>query len=145
MNIRAHFCLGSTRFAHTLLRRTAEPGTIEWNVSIQCARAKDFSSEQCKLYERNKSMYDGKVLQPGWNPAMLNGSSGAQAAPPAVPGRIPMPGSVQPSFRPTVLLASTPAGGDADGDWALCRSGRAPHRCTTSCWSLGRGRRPDRK
>ena len=82
--------------------QNCEPGTIEWNVSIQCACAKDFSSEQCKLYERNKSMYDGKGLQPGWNPAMPNGvPSVRKAAPPAVPqDRTPV--------SPTLLPAETP-------------------------------------
>src|SRR5580698_1907042 len=82
--------------------QNCEPGSIEWNVSIQCACVKDYSSEQCKLYTRNKSMYDGKGLQPAWFPGMPNSvPSVRKAAAPAVPqDRTPV--------SPTLLPAETP-------------------------------------
>src|SRR5580704_1467968 len=82
--------------------QNCEPGSIEWNVSIQCACVKDYSSEQCKLYTRNKSMYDGKGLQPAWFPGMPNSvPSVRKAAPPTVPqDRTPV--------SPTLLPADTP-------------------------------------
>ena len=80
--------------------QNCQQGSIEWNVSIQCACVKDSSSEQCKLYTRNKSMYDGKGLT--WNPAMPNSvPSARKAAPPAAPqDRTPV--------SPTLLPAETP-------------------------------------
>src|SRR5580704_3453313 len=82
--------------------QNCEPGSIEWNVSIQCACVKDYSSEQCKLYTRNKSMYDGKGLQPAWFPGMPNSvPSVRKAAPPTVPqDRTPV--------SPTLLPPETP-------------------------------------
>ena len=43
--------------------QSCRPGSIELDVNIQCACVKDPNSEQCKLYKRNKSMYDGKGIQ----------------------------------------------------------------------------------
>ena len=54
--------LGS--FAVGAFGQYCQPGTPEWNVSIQCACDKDPLSEQCKLYKQNKSLYDGKGVQP---------------------------------------------------------------------------------
>jgi hypothetical protein len=78
------------------------PGSIDWDVNIQCACDKDPLSEQCQLYKRNKSMYDGKGLQPGWNPVTPNRAPAVRmAAPPAVPQeRTPV--------SPTLLPAETP-------------------------------------
>ena len=86
-----------------LLRRTASRGPSIGTFNIRCACDKDPSSEQCQLYKRNKSMYDGNGLQPGWNPATPNRAAAAvrTAAPPVVPqDRTPV--------SPTLLPAETP-------------------------------------
>ncbi len=80
--------------------QNCQPGSVGWDVNIQCACAKDPSSEQCQLYKRNQSMYGGKGLQPAWNPA-TPAPSLRKAAPPAVPqDRAPV--------SPTLLPAETP-------------------------------------
>ena len=83
--------------------QNCRPGTIDWDVNIQCSCDKDPSSDTCQLYKRNKSMYDGKGLQPAWLPVQPNGAPPAvrQAASPAVPqDRTPV--------SPTLLPAETP-------------------------------------
>ena len=82
--------------------QNCRPGTLDWDINIQCSCDKDPLSEQCQLYKRNKSMYDGKGLQPAWNPATPNSvPSVRKAAPPAVPqDRTPV--------SPTLLPAETP-------------------------------------
>src|SRR5580704_9484046 len=82
--------------------QNCRPGSIDWDVNIQCACDKDPLSEQCQLYKRNKSMYDGKGLQPGWNPVTPNRAPAVRmAAPPAVQqDRTPA--------SPTLLPAETP-------------------------------------
>src|SRR5580658_781064 len=80
--------------------QNCQPGTIEWNVSIQCSCEKDPLSETCQLYKRNKSMYDGKGLQ--WNPVKPDvAPSVRRVAPPTVQqDRTPV--------SPTLLPAETP-------------------------------------
>jgi hypothetical protein len=82
--------------------QNCRPGTVDWDVNIQCACDKDPLSQQCQLYKRNKSMYDGKGLQPGWNLVTPNRAPAVRkAAPPAVPqDRTPV--------SPTLLPAETP-------------------------------------
>jgi hypothetical protein len=82
--------------------QNCRPGTIEWDVSIQCSCEKDPLSDTCQLYKRNKAMYDGKGLQPAWNPATPGIAPAARkVAPPAVPqDRTPV--------SPTLLPAETP-------------------------------------
>src|SRR5580704_10845879 len=82
--------------------QNCRPGSIDWDINIQCACDKDPLSEQCQLYKRNKSMYDGKGLQPGWNPVTPNSAPAVRkAAPPAVP-------QVRTPVSPTLLPADTP-------------------------------------
>jgi hypothetical protein len=82
--------------------QNCRPGSLDWDVNIQCACDKDPLSGQCQLYKRNKSMYDGKGLQPGWNLVTPNSAPAVRkAAPPAVPqDRTPV--------SPTLLPADTP-------------------------------------
>src|SRR5271157_929595 len=61
------------------LGQECRPGSIELDVNIQCACVKDPNSEQCELYKRNKSMYDGKGIQM-WQP-----TEGAQKTDPDPP------------------------------------------------------------
>jgi hypothetical protein len=60
--------------------QNCQPGQIDYDINIQCACDKDPLSEQCQLYKRNKSMYDGKGLQPAWNPGTPNKSRSAPKA-----------------------------------------------------------------
>lgn len=73
--------------------------------NIQCACVKDPASEQCQLYQRNQSMYDGKGIQ--MQP--LQGTVGAQkTAPPsgrAVQANVPQQ---RTPVSPTLLPANTP-------------------------------------
>jgi hypothetical protein len=80
--------------------QNCRPGTIEWDVSMQCSCDKDPLSDTCQLYKRNKSMYDGKGVQ--WAPLKPNTATSVRTvAPPAVPqDRTPM--------SPTLLPAETP-------------------------------------
>jgi hypothetical protein len=82
--------------------QNCQPGSIDWDVNIQCSCDKDPLSDTCQLYKRNKSMYDGKGLQPAWNPVKPNmAPSVRKAAPPAAPqDRTPV--------SPTLLPADTP-------------------------------------
>src|SRR5271169_2706114 len=82
--------------------QNCRPGSIDWDVNIQCSCEKDPLSDTCQLYKRNKSMYDGKGLQPAWNPAKPNIAPSARTvAPPAVlQDRTPV--------SPTLLPAETP-------------------------------------
>ncbi len=79
-----------------------QPGTIDWDINIRCSCEKDPTSDTCQLYKRNKSMYDGNGLQPGWNPGKPGvAASVRKVAPPAVPqDRTPV--------TPTLLPAETP-------------------------------------
>jgi len=45
------------------LAQNCRQGSIELDVNIQCACVKDPSSQQCEMYLRNRSMYDGKGIQ----------------------------------------------------------------------------------
>jgi hypothetical protein len=82
--------------------QNCRPGSVDWDVNIRCSCDKDPLSDTCQLYKRNKSMYDGKGLQPAWNPVTPNTApSVRKAAPPAVPqDRTPV--------SPTLLPADTP-------------------------------------
>jgi hypothetical protein len=82
--------------------QNCRPGSVDWDVNIQCSCDKDPLSDTCQLYKRNKSMYDGKGLQPAWNPVKPNvAPSVGKVAPPAVPqDRTPV--------SPTLLPAETP-------------------------------------
>jgi hypothetical protein len=82
--------------------QNCQPGSIDWDVNIQCSCDKDPLSDTCQLYKRNKSMYDGKGLQPAWNPVKPNmAPSVRKVAPPAAPqDRTPV--------SPTLLPADTP-------------------------------------
>jgi hypothetical protein len=90
--------------------QNCQPGTIDWNVNIQCSCEKDPLSDACQLYKRNKSMYDGKGFQPGWNPVKPDAApSVRKVAPPAVPqDRTP----VSPTLLPaeTAFWQALPAG-----------------------------------
>jgi len=83
--------------------QSCRPGSIELDVNMQCACVKDPNSEQCEMYKRNKSMYDGKGIQM-WQP-----TDGAQKTDPA-PHRAPQP-SVPQQRTPVsakLLPADTP-------------------------------------
>ena len=83
--------------------QSCQPGSIELQVSMQCACVKDPNSEQCEMYKRNKSMYDGKGIQP-WQ-----GTIGTQQTA-LVPYRAPQQSAPQertPVSR-TLLPADTP-------------------------------------
>jgi hypothetical protein len=88
--------------AVSALAQNCRPGSIDWDVNIQCSCDKDPLSDTCQLYKRYKPMYDGKGFQgtsnpvkPGMAPAVRN------AAPPAVQqDRTPV--------SPTLLPAGTP-------------------------------------
>jgi hypothetical protein len=82
--------------------QNCQPGTIDWNVNVQCSCEKDPLSDACQLYKRNKSMYDGKGFQPGWNPVKPDAASSVRrVAPSTVPqDRTPV--------SPTLLPAETP-------------------------------------
>ena len=82
--------------------QNCRPGSVDWDVNIQCSCDKDPLSDTCQLYKRNKSMYDGKGLQPAWNPVKPNMAPPVgKVAPPAVSqDRTPV--------SPTLLPAETP-------------------------------------
>jgi hypothetical protein len=83
--------------------QSCRPGSVELDVNIQCACVKDPNGEPCKLYQRNKSMYDGKGIQM-WQP-----TEGAQKTNPT-PSRAPQL-SVPQQRTPvsaTLLPADTP-------------------------------------
>jgi hypothetical protein len=90
-------------FAAGAFAQSCRPGSVEFDVNIQCACVKNPNSEQCELYKRNQSMYDGKGIQM-WQP-----TEGAQKINPA-PHRAPQP-SVPQQRTPvsaTLLPADTP-------------------------------------
>ncbi len=83
--------------------QNCRPGTIDWDVNIQCSCDKDPLSDTCQLYKRNKSMYDGKGVQ--WTPVKPNTAPVVRnVAPPVSPSvaqdRTPV--------SPTLLPAETP-------------------------------------
>jgi hypothetical protein len=85
--------------------QNCRPGSVELDFNMQCACVKDPNSEQCDMYKRNKSMYDGKGIQM-WQP-----TQGAEKADPApAPHRASQP-SVPQQRTPvsaTLLPADTP-------------------------------------
>jgi len=83
--------------------QNCRPGSVERDVNIQCACVKDPNSQQCELYKRNKSMYDGKGIQP-WQ-----GNAGTPKTAPA-PTRVTQPSVPQERtpVSPTLLPADTP-------------------------------------
>ncbi len=80
--------------------QNCRPGTLDWDINIQCSCDKDPSGEICQLYKRNKSMYDGKGVQ--FTPVKPNTAPSVRSvAPPAVQqDRTPV--------SPTLLPAETP-------------------------------------
>ena len=95
------FLFGSLDVA--AIAQNCRPGSIEYDVSIQCACAKAPGSQQCELYKRNKSMYDGNGIQT-WQ-----GNIGSAKTAPA-PYRVQQPGVPQQRtpVSPTLLPAETP-------------------------------------
>src|ERR1700733_6039785 len=90
-------------FAAAAFAQSCRPGSVELDVSMQCACVKDPNGEPCELYKRNKSMYDGKGIQM-WQP-----TEGAQKTVPA-PYKAPQL-SVPQQRTPvsaTLLPADTP-------------------------------------
>jgi hypothetical protein len=87
------------------LAQNCQPGSVARDVNIQCACVKDPSSEQCELYKRNKSMYDGKGVQFQGIPA-----TPATPATPAAPARAMQPNVPQQRtpVSATLLPADTP-------------------------------------
>jgi len=82
--------------------QNCRPGSIDWDVNIQCSCDKDPLSDTCQLYKRNKPMYDGKGFQGTWNPVKPGMAPAVRnVAPPAVQqDRTPV--------SPTLLPAGTP-------------------------------------
>jgi hypothetical protein len=79
--------------------QNCQPGTIEWNVSMQCSCEKDPLSDACKLYKRNKSMYDGKGIQ--WAPVKPDAAPLVRNTAPAVPqDRAPVSATLLPAETP---------------------------------------------
>src|SRR5580704_10772289 len=78
--------------------QNCRPGSVDWDVSIQCSCDKDPLSDTCQLYKRNKSMYDGKGLQPGWNPIKPNmAPSVRRVAPTVTQDRTPVSPTLLPA------------------------------------------------
>jgi hypothetical protein len=90
--------------------QNCQPGSIDWNVNIQCSCEKDPLSDACQLYKRNKSMYDGKGFQPGWNPVKPDVTpSVRKVVPPTVlQDRTPVSPALLPAETPFWL--ALPAG-----------------------------------
>src|SRR5579863_9024946 len=90
--------------------QNCRPGSVDWDVNIQCSCDKDPLSDTCQLYKRNKSMYDGKGLQPAWNPVKPNmAPSVGKVAPPAVSqDRTPVSPALLPAETP--FWQALPAG-----------------------------------
>jgi hypothetical protein len=85
------------------LRSELPPGSVELDFNFQCACVKDPNSQQCDLYKRNKSMYDGNGIQM-WQPAESNPAtvpSTNRATHPSVPQQ-------RTPVSPTLLPADTP-------------------------------------
>jgi hypothetical protein len=91
--------------AATALAQTCRPGSVEYDVSIQCSCIKDPNGDPCQLYKRNKSMYDGKGIQM-WQP-----TQGAQNTDPAPyrPSQSHAPQSGVPQQRTPVSATLLPA------------------------------------
>jgi hypothetical protein len=87
-------------FAVGAVAQNCRPGTIDWDVNIQCSCDKDPLSEQCQLYKRNKSMYDGKGVQ--WTPMKPNTAPAVRSVAPQAVQQDRTPVS------PTLLPAETP-------------------------------------
>jgi hypothetical protein len=79
--------------------QNCQPGTINWDVNIQCSCEKDPLSDTCKLYKSNKSMYDGKGVQ--WTPVKPNTA-------PSVRNVAPTVSQDRTPVSPTLLPAETP-------------------------------------
>ena len=82
------------------LAQNCRPGTLDWDINIQCSCDKDPSGEICQLYKRNKSMYDGKGVQ--FTPVKPNTAPSVRNAAPAAVQQDRTPVS------PTLLPAETP-------------------------------------
>jgi hypothetical protein len=103
-------------FAASALAQNCLPGSVDYDVNIQCACVKAPGSEQCQLYMRNKSMYDGKGLQldPAMAEALKNGATLKSSAPRAATQaavaqqRTPVSPTLLPSDTPFWLML--PAG-----------------------------------
>jgi hypothetical protein len=80
--------------------QNCRPGTLDWDINIQCSCDKDPSGEICQLYKRNKSMYDGKGVQ--WTPVKPNTAPSVRNVAPAAVQQDRTPVS------PTLLPAETP-------------------------------------
>jgi hypothetical protein len=65
--------------------QNCRPGSVEFDVNIQCSCVKDPNGDTCKLYQRSKSMYDGKGIE---FPKSLAPTATAPA-----PARVPQPGA----------------------------------------------------
>ncbi len=89
--------------AATAFAQSCRPGSVEYDVNIQCSCIKDPNGEPCQLYKRNKSMYDGKGIQM-WQPP-----EGAQKTDPT-PYRPPQSRAPQQRtpVSATLLPADTP-------------------------------------
>jgi hypothetical protein len=79
--------------------QNCRPGSVELDVNIQCACVKDPNSEQCELYKRNKSMYDGKGIQ--WQGDLGTPKKAPAVTQPNVPQQ-------RTPVSPTLLPADTP-------------------------------------
>jgi len=81
------------------------PGTIDYDVNIQCSCIKDPTSQTCDLFRRNPGMYSGKGVQM-WTPPDGQGlATSTQREPRSTPVR-----AVRQETRPvskTLLPAST--------------------------------------
>jgi hypothetical protein len=71
-------------------------------VSMQCACVKNPNSEQCELYKRSKSMYDGKGIQM-WQP-----TEGAKTEPAPYRASHPSVPQQRTPVSATLLPADTP-------------------------------------
>ena len=83
--------------------QNCQPGSVELQVSMQCACVKDPNSEQCQMYKRNKSMYDGKGIQlwQGTVGTQQTAPSAYKAQPPSVPQeRTPVSRTLLPADTP---------------------------------------------
>ena len=64
MNFPKLFSVGiPLAFAVGAFGQSCKPGSVELDFNMQCACVKNPNSEQCEMYKRNKSMYDGKGIQ----------------------------------------------------------------------------------
>ncbi len=102
------FCVPLGLLAAGAFAQSCRPGSVEFDFSMQCACVKNSNSDQCELYKRNPSLYDGKGIKM-WQP-----TDGTPKSDPA-PYRAPQPGGLQPSVpqqrtpvSATLLPADTP-------------------------------------